>query len=51
MYESTSVFVLKLGFLTNLLVWQLCPSPYTCLARWSNFRHLSQKSFEQGKEM
>jgi len=33
------------------LVWQLCPSPYTFLARQSHFRQLSQKSFEQRKEM
>jgi len=38
-------------FFTHLLVWQLCPSPYTFLTRQSHFRQLSQKSFEQRKEM
>jgi len=35
------------AFLTRLLEGQLCPSPYTFLARQSHFHHLSQKSFEQ----
>jgi len=30
---------------------QLCPSPYTFLARQSHFSHLNQKSFAQRKEM
>jgi len=53
MYESAPVFFLKLGFFYTLTVhvWQLCPSPYTFLARQSHFRQLSQKSFEQRKEM
>ena len=51
MYESAPVFVLKLKFFTHLLVWQLCPSPYTFLASQSHFRQFSQKSFEQRKEM
>jgi len=34
-----------------LLGGQLCPSPYTLLARQSHFSHLSQKSFAQRKEM
>jgi len=38
-------------FLTHLFVWQLCPSPYTFLARQSHFHHLGEKSFEQRKEM
>jgi len=50
-YESAPVFVLKLGFLTHLLVSQLCPSPYTFLARQSHFHQLSQKSLEQRKKM
>jgi len=33
MYESSPVFVLKLGFLIHLFVWQLSPSPYTFLAK------------------
>jgi len=36
-------------FLTHLFVWQLCPSPYTFLARQSRSHHLSEKSFEKGK--
>jgi len=53
MYESAPVFFLKLDFFYTLtvLVWQLCPSPYTFLARKSHFHQLSQKSFEQRKEM
>jgi len=53
MYESAPVFFLKLGFFSTLtvLVWQLFPSPYTFLVRQSHFRQLSQKSFEQRKEM
>jgi len=39
------------AFLTHLLGGQLCPSPYTFLARQSHFRLPSQKSFEQRKEM
>jgi len=50
MCESSPVFVLKLVFF-NLFVWQLCPSPYTFLAGQSHFHHLSEKSFEQRKEM
>jgi len=50
MYKSAPVFVLKLVFL-HLLVRQLYPTPYTFLARQSHFRQLSQKSFEQRKEM
>jgi len=38
-------------FLTHLFVWQLCPIPYTFLARQSHIHHLSKKSFEQRKEM
>jgi len=34
-----------------LLGGQLCPSPYTFLARQSHFSHLSQKSLAQRKEM
>ena len=34
-----------------LLAGQLCPSPYTFLARQSYFSHLRQKSFAQRKEM
>jgi len=30
---------------------QLCPSPYTFLARQRHFSHLSQKPFSQRKEM
>jgi len=51
MYESAAVFILKLFFFTHLLVWQLCPSSFNFLARQSHFRQLSQKSFEQRKEI
>jgi len=34
-----------------LLGGQLCPSPYTFLARQSYFSHVSQTSFAQRKEM
>jgi len=34
-----------------LLGGQLCPSPYTFLARQSDFSHLSRKSYAQRKEM
>jgi len=51
MSESSPVFVLKLGFLIHLFVWKLFPSPYTFLARQSHFHDLSEKSFEQRKEM
>jgi len=44
-------YVLKLVFFTHLVVWQLGPSPYTFLVRQSHFCQLSQKSFEQRKEM
>jgi len=49
MYESSAVFVLKLVFFTQLVVWQLCQSPYTFLARQCNFGQLSLESFEQTK--
>ena len=35
----------------NTLVWQLCLSPYTFLTKQSHFHHLSEKCFEQRKEM
>jgi len=34
-----------------LLGGQLCPSPYTFLARQSHFSHRGQKSFAQRKEL
>jgi len=34
-----------------LIGGQLCPSPYTFLARQNHFNHLSQKSFSQRKVM
>jgi len=37
--------------LACLLGGQLCPSPYTFLARQSHFSHLSQKTFAQRKDM
>jgi len=42
---------LEISFFTHLLVWQLCSSPYTFLARQNHFRLLSRKSIEQRKEM
>jgi len=39
------------AFSTHLLGGQLCRIPYTFLARQSHFRHRSQKSFEQRKEV
>jgi len=51
MFKSTSVFALKSGFLTHLLVEQLRPSPYTFVSRQSHFSHPSQKSLEKRKEM
>jgi len=45
-------FFLEISFFfIHLLVWQLCPNPYTFLARQSHFRELSQKFFKQRKEM
>jgi len=38
-------------FLIHLFARQLCHSPYTFLARQSHLHHLSEKSFEQRKEM
>jgi len=51
MYKSAPVFVLKLGFLYTLTCVAIVPQSYTFLARQSHFRQLSQKSFEQTKEM
>ena len=42
---------LEIRVFTYLLLWQLCPSSHTFLARQSQFRQPSQKSFEQRKEM
>jgi len=50
MYEGACV-CLEISFFTHLLAWQLCPSPYTFLARQSHFRQFSQKSFQQRNEM
>ena len=44
-------FFCALYLWTCLLGVQLCPSPYTFLARQSHFSILSQKSFAQRKEM
>jgi len=50
--KCPSVFLEIRVFSTlTVLVWQLFPSPYTFLVRQSHFRQLSQKSFEQRKEM
>jgi len=49
MYESAPVFCLEIRVFLHTYLWGNCP--YTFLVRQSHFRQLSQKSFEQRKEM